>query len=94
MTVTPNNVQDLFSNIRFLIQCGFSTIVPAVDFFSVGWTEQGFETLKQQMKRVVEFLNSIAHFHLRVIGKTVPKLWQNCANSFSLQLFPAAHVST
>lgn len=59
MTVTAKNVFCLYSNIKFLIQCGLKTIVPVVDFFDSNWDEQLFEVLKQQLFLTKEYINEI-----------------------------------
>jgi len=59
MTVTPNNVSFLSSGIKHLVQCGFKTIVPAADYFSAEWDEDGMEQLKGQLLETKEYLASM-----------------------------------
>lgn len=66
MTVTPVNVSSLFSNIRFLIDCGFKTIVPVVDFFASTWHQALFDIMEQQLRLTKQYINDINDSDLSV----------------------------
>lgn len=56
MTYDEDSVSELASNIYFLIQNGFKTIVPIQDFCSSKWGEKHTLILKEQIKIVKPFV--------------------------------------
>ncbi len=58
MTITPDNVSAFFDSVVFLIESGFKLLVPAFDYFSDSWSNELIETLRDQLIKTSEYLES------------------------------------
>lgn len=52
MTVTPENVKDLYENVLHLVNKGFKLIVPVLDVFDRRWNEEMFEVIRKSVRRI------------------------------------------
>ena len=55
MVVSPNNVNELFVNVKHLYELGFRMIIPGIDYYDNGWNEALIEDLYQQLVKIREF---------------------------------------
>lgn len=55
MTYTPETVESLADNIIHLINCGFTNIVSAPDYFSSNWSMEKMDILLKQMMKVKNY---------------------------------------
>lgn len=56
MTYTPRTAFHLYENIKYLIELGFSEIVPIADFCSKEWTSEDFDIVEEQFKNIKRYL--------------------------------------
>ena len=56
MTYTPKTAPQLFENVKYLIELGFTEIVPVADFCSKEWKTKDFDTVEEQFKRIKKYL--------------------------------------
>lgn len=56
MTYTPKTASLLYENIKYLIELGFTMIVPIADFCSEEWTIRDFDIVEEQFKKVKKYL--------------------------------------
>ena len=55
ITVTPNTIEDLFSNVKYLAGLGFKQIAIAFDFFSEEWNESHIPIIDEQYQKALEY---------------------------------------
>lgn len=55
VTVAPNSVEDLFINIKYLIDFGFKQIAIAFDSFSNKWDENHIDIIDREYKKVLDY---------------------------------------
>jgi uncharacterized protein len=58
MVVSPNNTTMLYDGIIHLISLGFREIIPGIDFFDSNWTEELFDIVYEQLKRVKKYVKN------------------------------------
>ncbi len=51
MVITAQTVGEVHDNIMFLINHGFKTIMPHINYYDTEWSENDFETLYEQLKK-------------------------------------------
>jgi uncharacterized protein len=62
MTVTKNNVKDLFDNISYLSDRGFYWIDPGIDLFEE-WDDESSEILERELIKVRRLYNTKTYMH-------------------------------
>lgn len=55
MTVLPSNVENLYSNIKFLVENGFYKIWPNPGVFTVKWTKKNMNVFVNEYKKILNF---------------------------------------
>jgi uncharacterized protein len=55
VTVAPNTVEDLFINIKYLVDFGFKQIAIAFDSFSNKWDENHIDIIDREYKKVLDY---------------------------------------
>lgn len=58
MTINPYNYQYLSEGIIELIEIGFTDIMPMPDTFTNEWSEEMFDDMKKELKKVILYLKS------------------------------------
>ena len=59
MTITSKTVDDLFNNVKFLIDSGFKEVVPALDYEDIFWNINNMDTLYSQLKKIKKLVEEI-----------------------------------
>lgn len=54
MTVNPDTVVCLSEDVEYLLREGFRFIVPGINSYDSGWTDEHFECFKQEIKKIKE----------------------------------------
>ncbi|CEP45498.1 radical SAM domain-containing protein [[Clostridium] sordellii] len=55
VTVSPNTVESLFDNVKYLIELGFKQISVAFDFFSIQWNEKHIDIIDVQYNKILKY---------------------------------------
>ncbi len=55
VTVAPNTVEDLFDNVKYLVDLGFKQIAIAFDLFSKEWNENHISIIEEQYQKSLKF---------------------------------------
>ncbi|OPJ64168.1 radical SAM/SPASM domain-containing protein [Clostridium oryzae] len=55
MTITPNNVEDMFENTVYIKNLGFENIASAFDLFSKEWNEECIEIIQNQQEKIIDY---------------------------------------
>lgn len=58
VTVTPNTIEDLHDNIRYLVDIGFKQISVAFDLFSNEWNENHISIIEEQYQKTLSYWKS------------------------------------
>ena len=76
MTFDRENVADLFSNLKFMIESGFRSIVISPNIYRSDWKEEEFAEVSEQLKRVKQYVqtNNIEGVSLYDIENTFSEL--------------------
>ncbi|OAB44808.1 radical SAM/SPASM domain-containing protein [Paenibacillus glacialis] len=69
MTFDSQTVSELYNNVKFLECEGFKIIKPIPDFFDENWSDENFEILKEQFKKLR--LNSNPEIQVSLIKKRI-----------------------
>lgn len=56
MTFDPVTVHNLFENVIHLVKLGFKLIVPLPNLFDKNWTEKSFDTLKNEIEKIRNYV--------------------------------------
>ena len=56
MTFTPETVNALYDNVKFLVDLGFKTIVPVPDYFNNSWNMNSMQILYSQLEKIARLL--------------------------------------
>lgn len=56
MTITPDNVRELYENVLNIVALGLTTIVPAIDSYDNRWSEEDFDVLKEKIGKLRNML--------------------------------------
>lgn len=54
MTIVPDTVEKLSENVEFLLQEGFTCVVPGIDSFTDEWNEESFSRFKEEILKLKE----------------------------------------
>lgn len=54
--VTPNNVSDVSDGVKELLDYGFRTIIPAIDYFDSSWKDEDFDVYYQEILKIKEYI--------------------------------------
>lgn len=57
MTITPDTIEDLFINVKEIIDNEFYTIVAMPDLFNKSWKFQHIKIIKEQIKKINKYIN-------------------------------------
>lgn len=68
MTVVPDNVTELSKGIIELIEKGFTTIIPVVDYFNRRWTQEKIEIIRKELCKVKNYLQKNQKFSKVVVA--------------------------
>lgn len=52
MTVTAETVNYLFESVKFLVLCGFNTIIPSIDYGDKKWNDDRLSELKRELLHI------------------------------------------
>lgn len=55
MTVTTDNVKNLYENVRHVAELGFISIAPVLDIYDKSWDEDGMACLKEEMLKIIDY---------------------------------------
>lgn len=74
--VTPNNVGDVFEGVKQLLDMGFRTIIPGIDYFDSSWEEKDFETLYEQVEKIRLYIEEhrIRDAYIGILEKKIHEL--------------------
>lgn len=61
VTVAPNTVENLFMNIKYLVDFGFKQIAIAFDSFSDQWNENHIDIIDREYKKILDYWNKSDH---------------------------------
>lgn len=97
MTITPENVQFLFENIKHLNNIGFNTISSMVDLFDERWDNNLMEIFSSEYEKVIEYWIQNKHLELSLVDSLFKKSYGFCKLSYNIyvdgNIYPCTYVA-
>lgn len=89
MTFDSDTVNNLFEDIKFLIDNGFKIIVPAPNLFDSRWNDNHVNILEQQMKYIKAHIQGRDDIAVSIVDKNEYRLKGNCnGGKTSIHIYP------
>ncbi|MCR1954636.1 4Fe-4S cluster-binding domain-containing protein [Clostridioides mangenotii] len=79
MTFDSDSVEDLYKDVKYLIDLGFKFIVPAPNLFDENWDIEHIKILESQIKCIKEYIGNRTDVNISLIDKTIYKIKGNCS---------------
>lgn len=87
MTVTTDNVTNLYENVRHVAELGFNSIAPVLDIYDKSWNEDGMACLKEEMLKIIDYWRKNKYINIAFINEILyrrPK--SKCQFSYNISV--------
>ena len=89
ITFDSTTVNNLFNDIKFLIDEGFKYIVPAQDFYDKNWDKDKLDILENEMRKIKEYIKEKEDISISIIDKSLYKFKGKCdGGRSSINIYP------
>lgn len=88
-TFDSSTVNNLFNDIKFLVDKGFKYIVPAQDFYDKHWDKEKLDILETEMRKIKEYIKEKEDVSISIIDKNLYKFKGKCdGGRSSINIYP------
>ncbi|WP_024622109.1 radical SAM/SPASM domain-containing protein [Metaclostridioides mangenotii] len=78
MTFDSDSVENLYNDVKYLIDLGFKLIVPAPNLFDENWDIEHVELLEKQIKSIKEYIDNRDDVDISLTDKEIYRIKGDC----------------